>query len=244
MMKSRLSTLARMDDDFRSLAGVLGWEERPVNAAADILLPLLDVSERTCFTYYGHQHRAMQYAEILLDYRGIAGSERAEILLGALMHDIGKAAVPGKILRIKGEKPKPDELDIIYQHPIYGRDILLAAFASLAGAGSIITHGDIIADIAFSHQEKFSGKGYPERAAGEGISIGARIATFCDVMDTMTSARVYKQPKTFEQARIEALDQMDRHFNERIVWDFLRAAEDGDTKERIFGIIRSAGGTP
>ena len=246
MMKSRLSILVRMDDDFRTFAGVLGWDGKTVTAAADMLLPLLDVSERTCFTYYGHQYRAMLYAGVLLDYRGIAGSERAEMLLGALMHDIGKAAVPGKTLRIKGRDLEDEEKDSINSHPRYGKDILLAAFASLARTGSAITHGDGIVDIAFSHQEKFSGKGYPKGAAGEGISIGARIATFCDVMDTMTSVRVYsrRNPKTFEEARTEALDQLDKHFNKRIVRDFLRAAEDGGVKERIFKIILSAGGTP
>ena len=188
----------------------------------------------------------MQYAEILLDYRDMKGPARAEMLLGALLHDIGKAAVPGKILRIKGKPPDDSkEQTIIDKHPLYGRDILRAAFASLARTGSAITHGGVITDIAFSHQEKFNGEGYPQGAIGRGISIGARIATFCDVMDTMTSVRVYKlKPKTFDQARIEALRNLDKHFNKRIVTDFLCAAEDGCVRERIFEIILSAGGTP
>jgi HD-GYP domain-containing protein (c-di-GMP phosphodiesterase class II) len=257
-MKGRPSFLARMDDDFRALGRII-WNEGTVIAAADLLLPLLDISERTCFGYYGHQHRTMQYAEIVLGRRSASerpmpDAEAAAHLLGALMHDIGKAAVPGEVLRIKGELGGPEK-ELINLHPGYGKSILLAAFASLAEAGNPMAYGDVIIDIAFSHHEKYGDTGgYPAGIRGTDISVGGRITGFCDALDSMTTDRIYdRKPKTFARAKAIALSELNLHFNASIVMDFLDAVEPGkagetapDTgvKERVFDIIRSAGGKP
>ncbi len=248
-MKGRPSFLARIDDDFRALGRVI-WDERAVSAAADLLLPLLDVSERTCFGYYGHQYRTMQYAEILLNKRSMSNrsmtdAEQAAQLLGALMHDIGKAAVPGEVLRIKGKLSDPEK-ELVNLHPSHGKSILLAAFASLAEAGTHIAHGDVIIDIAFSHHERYGDTGgYPLGIRGTEISVGARITGFCDAMDSMTTNRIYdRHPKTFKQAKIEAVRKLNKHFNGTIVVDFLRAAKTNEVTKIILDIIKSAGAMP
>jgi HD-GYP domain-containing protein (c-di-GMP phosphodiesterase class II) len=248
-MKGRASFLARMDDDFRALGRII-WDEKTVIAAADLLLPLMDIAERTCFGYYGHQYRTMQYVEILLDKRStseqpMTDAKQAAHLLGALMHDIGKAAVPGEVLRIKRKLSDPEK-ELINLHPGYGKSILLAAFASLAEAGTPIAHGDVIIDIAFSHHEKYGDTGgYPLGILGTDISSGGRITGFCDAIDSMTTDRIYERnPKTFKQAKIEAVKKLNKHFNGSIVVDFLRAAKAKEVTKLIFDIIESAGGTP
>ncbi len=244
MNERRLVVLAKAEENFLSLARELGWREGGA-AAADLILPLWDVAERLCFCYYGHQHRTMEYAGMLLDRRGIYGEERAVLLMGALLHDVGKAAVPARILRIRGRKPDEDESRAIRMHPRYGRRIILSAAARLSARGFRTAHAEDIADIAFSHQEMFNGKGYPARGAGTDIPIGGRIAAFCDAFDTMTSVRIYEpNPRNYDAARKEAFDQLDRHFNKSIVGDFFGAALDDAVRSEIFALIRSAGGSP
>ena len=121
MMEERYTTLALMHGEFEALAQAVGWDERRVTAAANMLFPLIDVTERLCFTYYGHEYRAMQYAGLLLDYRKVEGPEKAEIMFSALMHDIGKAVAPGEILRRSGALIVQD-YDILNNHPRYGRE--------------------------------------------------------------------------------------------------------------------------
>ncbi len=247
MMRNRIPILEEMYLQFCGLAGVLGWDSRITNDVAETIMPFIDIGERTCYTYYGHNYRSMQYAEMLLGYRGVASAEKATILLGTLLHDVGKAGVPGEILRKEG-RPNLVEAKRIEKHTVYGRDILTGAARLHAQPRSAIrAQMGRIADIAFSHQEKFCGKGYPRQKAGADISIGARIAAFCDAIDAMTSKRLYQlgRPKTFAQAKQIALAEMNRHFNENIVTDFFRAVDSvRGLKEKIYAIIRGCGGNP
>ncbi len=240
-MSSRLPILGAMDHDFRALGDTI-WDERTVDAAAKLLIPLLDIAERTCFGYYGHQHRTMQYAEMLLDQMSVNESERALQLLGALMHDIGKAAVPGHILREDETLTKP-QISIINMHPIYGGAILLAVFASLAGIDP--AHRDTIADIVLHHHERDDGEGYPGKIKRGGISIGASITCFCDALDTMTSDRIYDHGvKSFDDAMEDARSERGAQFKAEVVDRFLLAVGYDEVKKRIFDIMRSAGGKP
>ena len=247
MMKDRIPILEEMYAQFYGCSAVLGWDEKIKKDIADTLMPFLDIGERTCYTYYGHNYRSMLYAEILLDYRGVAGVEKASIMLGTLLHDAGKAGVPGEILRKEG-KPNLEEANRLKKHTRYGRDIVKNTARLCAPPRSIIrSQMDTIADVAFSHQEKFCGEGYPRGKVGDEISMGARIAAFCDAIDAMTSKRLYQTgtPKTFELARTIAFAEMNRHFNKNIVTDFFRAVDEvTGLKDRIYSIIRSCGGNP
>jgi HD-GYP domain-containing protein (c-di-GMP phosphodiesterase class II) len=245
MMLARESLIFETERLFRLLAGRLGWDERTTDAAAGLLLPLHDICERSCYTYYGHQHRTMLYSEITLEAHGTPEAERPGILLGSLIHDIGKAAVPGATLRKVG-RHTAQEKKCVNGHPGYGKDILAEAENRLTNAGICVPKGwDLLSDIAFSHQEKYGGTGYPRGIAGTGISFGARVVGFCDSLDAMTSVRTYNlEPRTFAGAKTEART-MAGHFNMGIVESFLRAAEtDAGLRSRIYEIILSGGGNP
>ena len=115
--------------------------------------------------------RQLEMDEALCREAGLAG----------MLHDLGKAVMPQDILNKPG-KLTPEEFDIIKQHPLRGYELLLEAKDIPAGA----------LDVCLHHHERFDGTGYPDRLAGENISVLARMGAICDVYDAVTSNRPYK----------------------------------------------------
>ena len=113
----------------------------------------------------------------------------------AVLHDIGKIGVPDKIL-LKTDKLTPEELEIMKKHPVYGRDALLKSEHKL-GHNNFL---HLAAQIAYTHQERWNGSGYPQGLKGEDIPISGRIMAVADVYDALTTKRVYKEPMTHEYA--------------------------------------------
>ncbi len=246
MMKERIRILTKATGEYCRLTADLGWDIDTIEKSASILMPYLDVSERTCYTYYGHQYRSMQYADIILNSRGVQGDERAVIMLGALLHDIGKSGVSGSILR-KAGKPSDTEQKAINKHAEYGSRIITRLVDRLSSEENPIwTHGQAIAGVVFAHQEKFSGNGYPRGLVGDAIDLGARVAGLCDSIDAMSSKRIYRlgPSATYKEVEEIARKEMDKHFNRNLVRDFLGAARCREVLDRIYTIIRSAGGVP
>lgn len=246
MMEKRMEVLTNSAAEFCKLATELGWGADTVVKSGAALMPYFDVAERACYTYYGHQYRSMQYAEIVLDSRGVHGEERPAILLGVLLHDLGKVGVPGTILRKVGI-PETSEAKLIRKHTEYSRRIIAKVIREVSVKESLVwTQGQTIAAIVFAHHEQFSGAGYPLGVAGEAIDLGARIAGLCDSIDAMSSKRIYRPipSATFAEVEARARKEMDGQFNQNLVTNFLDAAKCPAVLERIFAIIRSAGGIP
>ena len=248
MMRDRHPVLALIDWEFRLLCREVGWDRRTVRAAADALVPLIDLTERQCFTFYGHEHRAMRYGTMLLESRGVRGQERAEILLGILMHDIGKSVVSGDTLS-KADKPEVYEQEILDGHPVFGHAIVSTAIEDLRRRGFRIgPEGDRIANIVRWHHERYDGRGYPDKLAGDGIPIGARLAGFCDSFDTMTSVRpyrldpmcLYRNEREFGAVQ-ESKANLNTQFNGGIVNDFLAVI--GRWQDTVLDIMCAARGT-
>jgi putative nucleotidyltransferase with HDIG domain len=101
--------------------------------------------------------------------------------IGGLMHDLGKAAMPLDVLNKPG-KLTDTEFATMKRHPVAGAEML-----RVAGADAQVQ------DIALHHHERVDGTGYPDRLAGEQISLLARMGAICDVYDAVTSQRAYKQ---------------------------------------------------
>lgn len=246
LAKERLHVFDDIYGTFCRLADSLGWDDTLIASSSAVFMPLIDISERGCYTVYGHQYRTMQYAEIILESKNITGNEKTTILLGTLIHDIGKATVDAELLRAK-ERLSREEIDRIRRHVRAGKEIIDATFIALAGPdGLICGEMEAISAIASSHQEKFDGGGYEQGLAGQNIAFGARVAAFCDTMDATTSLRIYqgKPPRDFEDMKKMARMELDKHFNAKIVSAFLAACEDPEIRERIFQIMRSGGGRP
>ena len=127
-----------------------------------------------------HSDRVMRMSAGLARLAGVQGEALRHLTFGALLHDIGKLALPDSIL-IKPGKLDDEEMAVMRQHPRLGYD-LLQRVDFLREAG----------DIPHSHHERWDGTGYPQGLRGEAIPLAARIFSVVDVWDALITARVYK----------------------------------------------------
>lgn len=101
--------------------------------------------------------------------------------LAGLMHDMGKAGIPLKILNKPGSLTD-NEFHVVREHPKLGYDMLVKANIS----------DPVTLDVCLHHHEKMDGSGYPEKLTSDQISLFAKMGAVCDVYDAVTSMRVYK----------------------------------------------------
>ena len=162
-----------------------------------------------------HARSIVERAEAVGRRMGMSEAELRDLRFGAAFHDIGKIAVPEAILN-KGGPLTPEERVEIERHTIVGEQIL-APVEFLARARKLVRH----------EHERWDGKGYPDRLAGEAIPLGARIIFACDALHAMTSDRPYRQTMGSEEAlaelRANAGAQFDPQVVEALLEEFGRA---------------------
>ncbi len=148
-----------------------------------------------------HGDEVARLAESIAGRLGLSAAEARDVRYAALLHDIGKIAVPSEIL-LKPGALTDAEWALMRAHAPIGADLVarIAAFAHLAGA---VRH----------HHERIDGGGYPDGLAGEDIPLAARIIAACDTFDAMTTDRPYRAARSIEEATAElrrvAGDQLD-----------------------------------
>lgn len=158
-----------------------------------------------------HVRRVAEYSKLLAIKAGLDEEEAELIASASPMHDIGKVAIPDKVLL----KPGPlndDEWVVMRSHSVIGYKVLANSERPLLNAAAIIAQG---------HHEKYNGTGYPNGISGENIHIYARIVAIADVFDALGSNRVYK--KAWELDKIIALfhEEKGKHFDPILVDLFL-----------------------
>lgn len=136
----------------------------------------------------------------------------------APLHDIGKVGIPDHIL-LKPGRLEPDEFEIMKTHTTLGRDAILHAEQELGESIAFLRHAK---EIAYSHQEKWDGSGYPEGLAGEAIPLSARLMAVADVYDALISRRVYKPAFSHEKAVAIINEGRGSHFDPDMVDAFLQ----------------------
>ena len=134
----------------------------------------------------GHSTRVGYYSRIIAENLGMSKDELDNMYYIALLHDIGKIAIPDKILNKPG-KLTDEEFLVMKSHTTRGAKILKGI--------STIPH---IIEGAKSHHERWDGRGYPEGLKGEEIPYVARIICCADCIDAMATRRVYKEPIPLE----------------------------------------------
>ncbi len=159
-----------------------------------------------------HSQRVRDYTGLIADRLGLDAKTKREIGFGALLHDVGKIAVPDQIL-LKPGKLTDLEWDEMRKHPEAGYRIV-KRIGFLMDA----------AEIVYAHHEQFDGSGYPRGLNGESIPLGARMFMVADVYDALTSERSYRSPVTYEEAAVEIKRQSGSHFDPVIVDTFLAIA--------------------
>ncbi|AGF51682.1 regulatory components of sensory transduction system [Synechocystis sp. PCC 6803] len=135
----------------------------------------------------------------------------------APLHDIGKVGVPDHILL----KPGPltaEEFEIMKTHTTLGRDAIVQAEKSL---GMKVDFLQLAKEIAYSHQEKWDGTGYPQGLSGDDIPIAARLMAIADVYDALISSRVYKEAMPHEEAVAIIEAGYGQHFDPDVVDAFM-----------------------
>lgn len=170
------------------------------------LVSALDMRERNTRL---HSQRVRDYTLLLADRYGVPEEARKVIGLGALLHDVGKIAVPDQIL-LKPVGLSEIEWEEMRRHPVEGYG-LLQRIGFLKEA----------AEIVYAHHERFDGSGYPRQLKGEEIPLGARLFMVADVYDAITSERPYRSPLDYDEARAAVCSESGSHFDPAVVETFL-----------------------
>jgi putative nucleotidyltransferase with HDIG domain len=211
---------ARTDQLQAAMAGL----ERSYDITLEALGDALDLKDRET---EGHSRRVTLFTIAIAQALGLPREQITVIARGAFLHDIGKMAIPDKILNKPG-KLETDEMTIMKEHAYHGYQIV-KKIPFLAEA----------AEIVYSHQEWFNGNGYPRHLKGNEIPLGARIFSVADTFDAITSDRPYRPKQSLQAARAEIEKWSGRQFDPEIVkvflqmpdniWEDLRKEIDGQT---------------
>src|SRR5262249_40201599 len=138
-------------------------------------------------TTHDHLQRVRVYAIELAKELNVTGPELEALHAAALLHDIGKLAIPEHIISKPG-RLTPEEFEKIKIHPVVGAEIL-----------ERVRFPYPVVPIVRAHHEKWDGSGYPAGLKGEQIPIGARILSAVDFLDAMASDRQYRRALPLEE---------------------------------------------
>jgi putative nucleotidyltransferase with HDIG domain len=176
-------------------------------------------------TTHDHLERVETYSVEVGRELGLADSELEALRAAALLHDIGKIAVPEYIISKPG-KLTPEEFEKMKTHTIVGAEIVERIGFPFA-----------VAPMVRGHHEKWNGTGYPDGLAGEQIPIGARILAAVDCLDALSSDRQYRRAMPLEEALSVIRGESGASFDERVVEVLVRRAGDmskiAKSRERV-----------
>ena len=199
------------------LFGVLRWFSKERRARLEQLIELNDAYRGTALllgdvveaddTYTGEHckdvvHLALEVAREL----ALGMEQQRTVEFGALLHDIGKIAVPKAIVNKPG-KLDPHEWEIIKTHTVEGQRMLDRVGGFMGNVGRIVR----------SHHERWDGTGYPDGLRGESIPLEARIISCCDAFNAMTTTRPYRRAMASPLALAELAEHAGAQFDPRIV---------------------------
>lgn len=159
----------------------------------------------------GHVRRVAHLCELLSIKLALPTSFIEAIRLAAPLHDLGKIAIPEKILHKPG-KLDDDEWEVMKTHAEIGGELLEKSNASVSKLAS---------RLARYHHENWDGSGYPEGLSGKDIPIEARIMAISDVFDALGSRRCYKQKWSNEEIKQFIIEQQGKKFDPCIVDIFI-----------------------
>jgi putative nucleotidyltransferase with HDIG domain len=214
------------------LQAAMGNLERSYDITLETLGDALDLKDRET---EGHSKRVTAFTIAIARAMGLPRDQINTIARGAFLHDIGKIAIPDRILNKPG-RLETDEMTIMKEHAYHGYQIV-KKIPFLAEA----------AEIVYSHQEWFNGTGYPRELKGDQIPLGARIFSVADTLDAITSDRIYRAKQSLQAAKVEIEKWSGKQFDPEVVkvflempdniWDDLRK----EIHDQIYRVAHSAG---
>ena len=163
---------------------------------------------------WSHCNRVAAFATILAQAFGLGDEQIRVIATGALLHEIGKLAIPEEILRKPAMLTREERL-VMRESCSRGYE-MLRSVPSLAEA----------AEIVYAHREWFDGTGYPRALKGEAIPLGARIVGVADAVETLISDRPHHMAHAIAATRTEVLRWSGRQFDPHVVEVFMSVPDD------------------
>jgi HD-GYP domain-containing protein (c-di-GMP phosphodiesterase class II) len=155
---------------------------------------------------YAGSRSVVELSVLVADKLGLNAHERRRVEFAALLHDVGKIAIPKAIVN----KPGPltdEEWNVMRTHTIRGQELLDKVFGVLGEVGEIVR----------ASHERWDGGGYPDGLSGPSIPLAARIVSCCDAFNAMTTKRSYRMPMSQEVALRELVDNAGTQFDPHVV---------------------------
>jgi diguanylate cyclase (GGDEF)-like protein/putative nucleotidyltransferase with HDIG domain len=190
-------------------------------ATAEALATAIDAKDQTT---HCHVRRVQIYAAGMGEVFGLTPNEIAALKAGALLHDIGKLAVPPHILNKPGPLT-PAEFEKMKIHTVVGAQIL----------GRVDFPYPVL-PIIRHHHEQWDGRGYPDRLRGEQIPITARIISVVDCFDSLREDRPFRRGMTLDEATAFLLRGSGVHFDPHVVEQFLKHLPRFDAQIATLGL--------
>jgi HD-GYP domain-containing protein (c-di-GMP phosphodiesterase class II) len=210
-----LAADAAMAIDHAELIGSLQRSNEELKAAYDATIwgwsKALELRDKET---QGHSERVVDLTVRLAQRLGVWEGDLPALRRGAILHDIGKMAVPDSIL-LKPQPLSPEEWEIMSRHPEFARQML-----------SSIPFLQNSLDIPYCHHERWNGGGYPRGLKGEEIPLAARIFSVVDVWDALTSHRPYRDGWPLEEAYAYIHTHSGNLFDPHVVDLFLKMMDD------------------
>jgi diguanylate cyclase (GGDEF)-like protein/putative nucleotidyltransferase with HDIG domain len=194
---------------YRLYLGKLDDEKRHVEEMANLHLRTIEALalaiEAKDQTTHDHLQRVRVYATEVAKHLKIDGGELEALHAAALLHDIGKLAVPEHIISKPG-RLTPEEFEKMKIHPVVGAEIL-----------ERVRFPYPVVPIVRAHHEKWDGSGYPLGLKGEEIPIGARILSAVDFLDALASDRQYRRALPLEEVMQRLSAEAGKSFDPKVV---------------------------
>src|ERR1700687_4707659 len=211
---------------YRLYLGKLEDEKRHVEEMATLHLRTIEALalaiEAKDHTTHDHLQRVRVYAIEVAKELGVTPGEMEALHAAALLHDIGKLAVPEHIISKPG-RLTPEEFEKMKIHPLVGAEIL-----------ERVRFPYPVVPIVRAHHEKWDGSGYPFGLKGEEIPVGARILSSVDFLDAMASDRQYRRALPLEEVMKRLSAESGKSFDPKVV----------SILERRYRQLEKAGGIP
>jgi len=190
--------LQRLEDEKKHAEEVSSLHLRTIEALALAI-------EAKDHTTHGHLRRVQVYANELAKELQLQPDEQEALRAAALLHDIGKLAVPEHIISKPGRLTS-EEFEKMKIHPIVGAEIL-----------ERVQFPYPVVPIVRAHHERWDGSGYPYGVAGEAIPIGARILSAVDCLDALATDRQYRRALPLDEAMKVVVLESGKAFDPRVV---------------------------
>ncbi len=179
-----------------------------------------------------HSRSVVEIVNAVADELGVKPEARQELEFAAMLHDVGKIAIPQEILN-KPAKLSDDEFEIVKTHTIEGQYMLDRVGGMLGRVGEVVR----------SCHERWDGGGYSDGLAGQNIPLESRIVFVCDAYHAMTSDRVYRKAMSREDALLELAVNAGTQFDPAVVGAITHVVEQGEPArlpiEEIKGMLAS-----